>query len=904
MRKYLILILLSIVCTLHAHEARYILANGMEVYITSLTASPVVRAELCIRGGFSAEEKDTAGFIDISGKLFWSNREGTVKSIHEIGLVQTSSLLTSHASIFGSSFAAFRSEEALSLIRELVSTSIFDDKELDTVLAEYKLEQKEFTDSVYGIIHSLVMEHLYSDSPWKQTQEMSYCYFKEVKREKARSILTDIRNRMYQPDNTALFISAPFTEEQILTLVKKHFESWQGKSSYTHAGNEQTAQEKRAVVFVSDGLPSGLEQYIAVYPAASSGSKQEADLTADTLCFLLNSNTSIFKKRLTENSQLGLEREDYANISFEHHYEQSRIVFQSIMQKTNLPPGKKISEITSLLKEHSSYGDELLRQAYLYKDTFASDQISADKNLSPIQNWAQKNETPEEYLPSSALVQKITAQDPYVFLLLNTNDYENDKLTLQKEQWLVMQEKDLRKKIEQRKTAQVQEMHIERVDSALPDVKILLQNHAQTIKESTTENGITVVVDPSSVTNETSIVLSVDGGILFSNAKKPLVEKAVILHLENTIRSMLYEYRIQGIIRDCFSVNSSPGLTASTISINCSSNDAVNVIEGTARALTFVEIKPSEADELIQGLVSTERMASYDINSQLYRTAVETIYTGTLYEEALVHPDIEAGLYSFSDIQRAITLIFNAGRFSLYVCTDKQTSALIAPAVEANFSYLKQTTILTKNSIEPVFPDMTRWKTLQRIFSTDVSAKDAGERPAKLIPTTTFLDPAHIYIRRPLNEIQFIFDAALSALTRYLSKINDESPASVFETAEIFFDREIPSLCGIRFTRVSSYKDMQKMLASALETYETWLLTDEVLESAKIDRVTRMSTYSGPEGKALVLAEAKTAYGSVFHYLEQYTALESSTLSDLRNVFDQYIKKQTSLWILSADTAE
>ena len=65
------------------------------------------------------------------------------------------------------------------------------------------------------------------------------------------------------------------------------------------------------------------------------------------------------------------------------------------------------------------------------------------------------------------------------------------------------------------------------------------------------------------------------------------------------------------------------------------------------------------------------------------------------------------------------------------------------------------------------------------------------------------------------------------------------------------------------------------MLASALETYETWLLTDEVLESAKIDRVTRMSTNSGPEGKALVLAEAKTAYGSGFIILSSIQPLKA-----------------------------
>ena len=50
--------LIFLLCSLHAQNTRYILSNGMEVYISPLSASPVVSAELCIRGGFCRGKRE------------------------------------------------------------------------------------------------------------------------------------------------------------------------------------------------------------------------------------------------------------------------------------------------------------------------------------------------------------------------------------------------------------------------------------------------------------------------------------------------------------------------------------------------------------------------------------------------------------------------------------------------------------------------------------------------------------------------------------------------------------------------------------------------------------------------------------------------------------------------------
>lgn len=900
-KKVFVLIILSSLFCLHAQTAKYMLSNGLEVFIKAQTGSPVVSVDLCVRDGFISELKETAGFSDINTRLFWTNKQGTTQSIKDIGITNTSAQLTSHASIYSCSFPAFRSDEALELIKELVSTSIFDDYQLDRAAAEYAVEQREFTNSIHGIIQILVMEHMNPDEPWKQSRTMSYCYYQAVAREKMRAVLSGIRSAYYQPDNIALFISAPFTEEQMLNLVKKHFESWQGQGNQKKVSITTPAQTDKRTVFVSDGFPQNVEQYIVVYPVVSSGSKNESDSSAETISFILNSAEGIFKQNLTAQKDLGLEGADYIDISFEKHHEQSRLVFQSIMQKTTLSPGKKIEKMLSLLQNTTQFDDETLRNASFYKAAFESERENTIPNTIFIESWAQRKELPVSVIPASQHSYEILSQSPFVFVLLPTSDYELQKKDLEREGWTVIHEKDLRKKINERKTGQKPEEYLERIDSTPTEIRNLLIQQSQTVFKQTVSNGIEVVVNPGSRTQDTSIVIGIDGGVFLSKTDKILVEKVIMLYLENEIRKGLYELRVQGIVMDNFSISSSPGLISSSITINCSSKDSEAVFYGSAKALALADIKPAQADELLSSLAGSAKIAKFDVGNQLYSAAIESLFAGSLYEKALVSPNLETASYQFSEIKKAAGLLYNADRFSFYICTDAQTAPSIVPAVEKYFSFLHKSGSIAETVIEPVFSSITRWKSIQRIFIANASPEDAGQRPLKLIPTTVFLDPAQMYYKRPDNASQSVFDASIIALAEYLQKMNDAGTVRVFEKAEPYFDAEIPSLCGIYFSMVTSYTELQQMAAEAIESVTEWL-NPEAIAIAKNSWVSMMSNSLTTQGKAQMHARGSFLYKNELHDIEQYAALESSSQSEFLTVFEHYILKQPALWILSSDT--
>lgn len=87
--------------------------------------------------------------------------------------------------------------------------------------------------------------------------------------------------------------------------------------------------------------------------------------------------------------------------------------------------------------------------------------------------------------------------------------------------------------------------------------------------------------------------------------------------------------------------------------------------------------------------------------------------------------------------------------------------------------------------------------------------------------------------------------------------------------------------------------------------FESWLIDEKTIEKAKTAWINiMMNKTSTVDGKALVLSQGNTAYEGIMYQYDQYSRLEKSTQKEFRNVFEQLLQKQTSLWILSSDTNE
>jgi len=526
-RKKIVFLLLCGLCIdFWAQEyVRYTLSNGMDVYIDSQNDSPLVRIDLCIRGGYRSEKKETAGYADINTRLFWENKEGTEKSIKDIGITNTRSQFGSHASVFSCTFPAFSADNALDLIMELASTSIFDDKQLDLMIEEYTAARDSFTRSFYGILHSLVIENLYPYEPWKQTQEMAFCYFTKAPREKMRSILASVRSQYFKPDNSALFISSPLSEEQILSQVKAHFEPWKGTSSLPPDEEFEIQQKQSKIVFVSDGLPQDLEQCITVIPVISNpGSKNKADKAARTVSFLLNDPLSGFKTTLMHNENLGLEQEGYSNVSYEDHYSTSRIIIQSMLKKTDISADKKIRLILDALSANVTFTQEQLKTADAYNEVYLRESTHTGGIEKLIESWAQKKDLtenrPEEI--DGTYASQILQSAPHFFILLNTDSYLEQKKNLEKDGWAAVFEKDVENTIRKAGISSLSASGTLQNSTAFTDISKILLSRTGNNSMSALSNGIEVLLHEDR-TDTSCIVLTIDGGVLASDPKKPLI---------------------------------------------------------------------------------------------------------------------------------------------------------------------------------------------------------------------------------------------------------------------------------------------------------------------------------------------------------------------------------------------
>ena len=154
-------------------------------------------------------------------------------------------------------------------------------------------------------------------------------------------------------------------------------------------------------------------------------------------------------------------------------------------------------------------------------------------------------------------------------------------------------------------------------------------------------------------------------------------------------------------------------------------------------ALVFGEVTPSQIDGIIYLENYNWRIQSATTDYQLYAAAMETLFAGTEIETIFNSNESILSTVRFSEVNAYYTQLLNASRLSIYVAGNGASQ--LTDNFEHAFGKLRTTSISTKiNESQPTFPNMTQYVRLKRIFTSDVSAANAGQRPAVLITTENF----------------------------------------------------------------------------------------------------------------------------------------------------------------------
>ncbi|MBR7064598.1 MAG: hypothetical protein IKI31_05590, partial [Treponema sp.] len=496
-----------------------------------------------------------------------------------------------------------------------------------------------------------------------------------------------------------------------------------------------------------------------------------SSINADVGANIFNSYTSTFKKNVLSHTELAIRGEDYIHIASTHRSGQSRMIFQTLFEKSKFTPIEQAELFINLVKNASSnISEEEIKSTQneitsAYNSLF-SNSTSFMEKLSEL--WAVEsfyaNERAESLLQKLISRPKeinsfnlenfrnnITQEEPFIFLLLNSAIYQKyekkikekgyELITQKNSSWYLQElYKNAKNTIQEKKEAKVN------TNSA----KEYIEENKKQFSFFNLQNNIPCILKLNENSSTALTMISIEGGKLSTNAN-PGFFSVLINALVGNIQKELNEKKMNGLLEGFPSVKANTSLTSGIISVESLASDTEQIISCITNAIIFGEIKASHADGLVYNERTKKRLYDGDLTNQLYSKAIDELYKGSAYP-AIFDTDKDILVHTkYTDILSSYPVLLNAARYKIILTGNFQKEKIVK-TLSSTFGLLanQNETYSSAKIAKPNFPKDKRLSVkLRHVFLTDVSKEDAGPRPLVLIPTKNFSDPVQYWIPSP-----------------------------------------------------------------------------------------------------------------------------------------------------------
>lgn len=891
----------------------FTLENGFKVFFLEDEATATVRIELNIKAGTKNQNPQNAGFFSLYANLLGLEiSPDCVKTEKTVAPAQTEKIFIGLAEYFKPNFIS--------------------DKKLNEELKKSQFSLKEFASSPAGFINQAIDSRIFYEEPWKTESGIFPKTFNSVSINEARTILTQIHDEYYSPQNAILYISGNITEKTALSLAKKYFEK-PVRRPQNHFSEEkkfkisENQKIQKKFVITDDQLSPDLTQIVLQY---TDFFPEEAELMAA----VFNKNNSSFKKLLLKQRNLAIRSPQYMDVSSVSQNSRERLIIQAICEKTKVGPavqGELFLEMSQEKERISSQeAESVLREI---NSSFAK---ISDNSTFLMKNLAIFNRTSgglaEDFFAKNDKLNSISAEKlnesyenakPYVFILCNTKNYTKhanefkkygyERITQKNGAWyLLPQYKNFinEENFQDKKENQPSE------EDFNFSARRFIQKSREEFSQFTLKNGIPVTIKNSSSKNTATVMLSIAGGELLFAEKNAGLASVLANSLSAMIQWQLDELYKTGKLNSQASVNARTNSENSVLTVNCSAKDINACLEAMAYCTIFGDISPALADGISYDLRTQWRIKTGSADFQLLCEAARTIYekpVSALYEDTKDKP----AQMEFTEIQAAYPKILDCTRFSIILTGGIYQSEELKASLNSTFGELQslsQTQNIQLKVKKLPLPKKIKRIPLRHQFFTDVSADKAGPRPAILVPTTDFSDPLLFMLETP--DISSTDNAIFNALLYFLKDSLQKKLEEFGQEAKVFpADSDLP-YARIVITKVKHYLQTEKIYEQAIKEISQELKKiintdthgfkdlekDDFLSELEnqwiINELEKTSTN---EGTAFLIQKGLSS-GNPELYLDQYEAVSKATAEDYYLVFSSYLEDFPRMIIYSADT--
>lgn len=901
----------------HFNIQTYTLQNGFNIFVKEDNSQALVKLELAVKAGFNAQNAENSGFFPLYTEILYKNSQTDNNSLYS----QITSSCNSDCAIYSIETTPDTIEKAFQFISEPLKDPFFTDDILKAAYEKMKQQVSDYAESTTGFVNSAIDGIIFSEEPWKQDSGIYPSLFNNYTLSKVRTILLNISKEFYTPQNSALFINGNIDGETISLLAEKYFSSWKKRAlqrGQTPPPNKteqrgQTPPQQKKFVLTEESFSEELTQIIIQFTTLN---QNETDILSASFTGI----SSPYKKNILAEERLSVRGSTYLTAASAQKSGITRLILQAIMEPPySLSKEKKTQAKNITVAEQASIFLEKTKEASVLeplefstaKSIIKTKYRSITGNSSSLMSylaeiWASEiNFTSLDDEKAENLAEKITNEEPYVFLLVNPEIYKEQKKSFEKEGYrLITKEnaswyknellvkKALSKKPEEKKENQ-QELN------SSPAQDYFISNESQ-ITQTFLKNNIPVVIKQNHGSENAVISIAISGGELSSPKEERFLRTVLINSFAQNIQARINKLKSEGFFCGNTNIQAWTEETVSYITISCIKDDLSASMNAVTEAILFGEVTPVNADSLVYEQKIQWNQKSANLNYQLTCAALSSLFSGTKYEKLFDATTSILKRTTYRTFSLDYLQLLDSSLYSI-VATGDITPEEFVSAAENTFGILKQQTKRSSEKIEfPEFSNTIRKVKLRHTFTTDIPAEQAGPAPETLIPTTDFTDPVQFWFAVPSSQKeQCLFNAILFEFERRIQSKLGKTETCSSQSASYIIQAACIQCDGIEHTRqfLNAYTESQKEIRSLIEKSDS-----SIVASLKQNWILReMSKTSTEEGTASLIQKGLLS-GNSKQYLENYCTIENASSQDFLSILRNYFPAEPAYQVYSADS--
>ena len=918
----------------------YKLGNGLELYVQEDFTVPALKVEYVTKAGTARQQKDTAGFFRLYSALFWQNAVPGIRAYEREGALGFSAECASSQSRYGFTVPVQSFEKVLALFASALKQPKFSDSAIRNEFESLKSESASYASSAGGFINAAVDAQVLSRSPWKKDSFLQSALFAKMNTEAARQKLSRIARIWYVPNQSALFVSGPLNAQTVLDTVKKELADWEyafyappdtdriDAPQTPDAPKISDAQGGRFVL-VSEDFSKDFNQALIQYTAPSFGADNLHSAAAWAAAEILRQKQSLLDPAQGE-----------TDVSFSADGADSRISVQALFPASlHAQKDNPVDNIEALLNavnkavQNISEGDltEAQTRARFLQTQALKGPESFIRALSA--NWAYGGA--EYFFEWPKSVQSLTLQQvtgaftpPWIFLFVHTSQYNLYEKRFAKDSWTLIKQGKKSAGASSTQTAKNRTENRSKNQAEADGAKSERTNAAESYasyteslaERFTLSSGIRVSVQRLPDTAWVCFILNIRGGELKYGFEKKGLESLAVQNLAQTLRQKIAESPAGKALRDIPEIDTNTELFSARLSFTCPTENLPLLTDFLSASLQKNDVSLAQADELYFTEAFNRRSQDISPDNQLQKAAMETFFGAGVSAPLFASADKLLPSVTYDEIRNACLSVYDPENIDIILCGD--VPQRIKETLESRFGkeavkpLSEQHKIAyTKTSFEPAFTEGEQTVRLRHVFLSDIPADQAGERPAKLIPTTDFSDPALLYLKSPEfgTKEAAVFSALMHEIAERLTQKFQSAQNAPALSARAQTDAEPFFLSSLYFSKVKSKSRLQKAYKDCLREFSSEL---KELQKPK-PKISAQdfcggiaARYAGAvshsfmtlESRADLIRQGAEYADNPSFYIEQMRMIGNAGLKDFESVFSKYIEPANLFWLFSADT--